>query len=118
MPETKYDRETNRFNCLGIDANRPVDSVKQDKFPFLQNMRTEEGMPSKPRVALTKINSAVAEQSPVHSIRSIYDPSISSWKRIIGTGTHLAVGQTTFTDTDSGYSGNPLALVPYRPDQS
>src|SRR5215510_12666210 len=115
MPETKYDRETNRFNCLGIDANRPVDSVKQDKFPFLQNMRSYQDGRLEPREGLTNINTVVAGQSPEQTIRRLNDPSISSWKRIIGTGTHLAVGQTRFTDTDSGYSGNPLALVPYRP---
>src|SRR5215471_6654791 len=119
MPETKYDRDTNRFNSLGLDLNRPVDSVKQDKYPFLQNVRSYQAGRLEPREGLTSFGVVVAGQSPVHSERRLNDPANSDYTRVIGTGTHLAIGKTSpFTDLDSGYSGDPLALVPYRPDQS
>ena len=44
MPEVfpaslKFAHDTQRFECLGLDLNRPVDSVKPGKYPVLTNVR-------------------------------------------------------------------------------
>lgn len=118
MAQTKYPRDLQRLNCLGLDVNRPLDSIKEGKFPYLQNVRAYQAGRIESRLGLTDINAVVTGQTPVHSCRRLNDPRNASWTRVLGAGTHLAYGQTTFTDVDSGYSGDPLALVPYRPDQS
>jgi hypothetical protein len=118
MPETKYERDTHRLDCTGVDLNRPVDSVKQNKFPLLKNVRSYTAGQIEPRFGLTDIAQVVAGQTPVHSCRRLNDPANSTFTRVVGAGTHLAYGQGSFTDLDSGYSGDPLALVPWKPDAS
>jgi len=116
MPEVKYNRDTQRFDVVGIDLNRPVDSVKPGKFPYLRNMRSYQAGRLEPRMGMEDLGIVVSGQAPVHSVRRLNDPYTNSWKRIIGTGTHLATGQTfPYTDLDSGYSGDPLALQPWKP---
>src|SRR5690348_154610 len=110
MPEVKFDRDYSKLDCLGLDLNRPVDSVKPGKFPYMKNCRSFQAGRIEPRDGLTKIAQVVAGQSPVHSIRRLNDPLNNTYTRVIGAGTHLAYGQSTFTDLDSGYSGDPLAL--------
>src|SRR5215471_3066975 len=116
MPEIKYNRDTQRFDVVGIDLNRPQDSVKPGKFPYLRNMRSYQAGRIEPRMGVTDLGLVVAGQSPVHSVRRLNDPYTNTWKRVIGTGTHLAIGTTfPFTDLDSNYSGDPLALQPWKP---
>src|SRR5216117_4307455 len=114
MPERKYSRDPQRFDCFGLDLNRPVDSVKSSKWPFLKNVRSFQAGRIEPRDGLTNINTVVTSQTPVHSCRRLNDltgGSTPAYARIVGTGTHLAYGTTSFTDTigsDPVYSGNPL----------
>jgi hypothetical protein len=118
MPDKVFEREPHRFNVNGLECNRPVDSCKEQKWPILVNVRAYKHGRLGTRPGLTEIGTPVAGQSPLHSVRRLNDPQNSTWTRIIGTGTHLAYGQAAFTDADSGYSGDPLALVPWRPEQS
>lgn len=119
MNEVKFSRDTNRFDCSGLDLNRPVDSVKKNKFPLLYNMRSYQDGRLEPRLGLTDLGAPVTGQTPVHSCRRLNDPTSGSFIRVIGTGLHLAYGPTApFIDVDSGYSGDPLAMVPYRPEAS
>lgn len=124
MAEVKFSRDTNRFDFIGLDLNRPVDSVKPGKLPYGKNIRSFLAGRIEPRDGLTDLGQIVAGQSPTHSCRRLNDPNTSldpnpggiDWTRIIGAGTHLAYGQAApYTDADSGYSGNPLALVPWTP---
>lgn len=109
---------TERFETDGIDLNRPPDSVKPKRFPLLQNMRVTTQGQLEPRFGLQDLGLVVSGQTPLHSIRRLNGLS-SSFTYILGAGTHLADGQSfPFTDRDSGYSGDPLSLVPWRPDQA
>jgi hypothetical protein len=98
-----------------MDLNRPVDSIKQLQYPLLKNVRTYQIGRLEPRPGLTLIGSVTG---PVHSIRRLNNPRTADWTRIIGSGTVLSFGQASFTQISTGFSGNPLALVPYRPTQS
>lgn len=114
-----FERDTNRFDCLGIDLNRPVDSVKPQKFPILRNARAYQYGEIQPRGGITAIDAEViAGQTDVHSVRRLNDETNSTWTRIVGVGARLAAGQTSFTEIDDSWSGDPLVMVPYRPDQS
>lgn len=119
MNEVKFSRENNRFECSGMDLNRPVDSIKDNKFPLLQNMRSYQDGRLEPRLGMTDIGGPIVGQTPVHSCRRLNDPASGTFRRVIGTGTRLAYGQSSpYTAIDSGYSGDPLAMVPYRPEAS
>ena len=55
----------------------------------------------------------------IHSIKRMDDVEAGDYTRIWGVGTSLGFGKdTVITEVDSGYSGTPLSLVPYRPPLS
>jgi hypothetical protein len=115
MADFKYQRDTNRFFALGMDLNRPGDGLKELKYRVLKNVRSYQTGRIEPRQGLTLIGIVNGE---VHSIRRLNNPRTNSWTRIIGSGTILSAGRDSFAAIDTGYSGDPLALVPYRPSQS
>ena len=120
MPETKYQVDTQRFVCTGLDLNAPIDMVREGKYPFLQNVRvTSFGeIINRPGVLALTAAGVVASQTPVHSMRRLTDPRSSTGAYVVGVGTVIATGAFAFTQRDTGYSGDPLALVPYRPENS
>src|SRR3990167_9469389 len=113
MPDVKYQEETNRLTIKGVDFNHPVDDIPPDRLAIAQNVRVVESGSITNRPGLTDIALVVASQTPTHSCRRLNDTNGSTWARIVGAGTILAYGQTSFTQGDTGYSGNPLALVPW-----
>jgi hypothetical protein len=115
MPDFKFQRDTQRFFSLGMDLNRPIDEVKQLKYTLLKNVRSYQTGRMEPRQGLTLIGTVTG---PVHSIRRLNVPRTSDYTRVIGSGTVLSTGKTSFTQRDTGWSGAPLAMVPYRPSQS
>lgn len=119
MPDTKYQTQTRRTDIKGVDLAHPVDEVQDGKCPILSNVRNYGGSITN-RPGLTDIDAVVTSKTPVHSARRLNDPRNSTWTRIVGADDRLAYGQTTFTDADGTYSGDPLALVPwynsYSPD--
>lgn len=130
MPNPKFTRVTERFYCRGVDLNNPQDSVRQGYLPIIENVRQFLEGVLQPRQGLgggsaSLAGTALAGKSPVHSIRRLNDPASSSFVRIVGTGDSVAYGTTVFPYTRAQYnaanivfSGNPLALLPYRPDES
>ena len=113
MPDVKYQEETNRLDIKGIDFNHPLDAIPPDRVSNAQNVRVVESGSITNRPGLTDIAAVVASQTPTHSCRRLNDTNGATWARIVGAGTILAYGQTSFTQGDTGYSGNPLALVPW-----
>jgi hypothetical protein len=113
--DVKYQKETNRFDFVGLDLNRPLDSVKPGKLPYARNIRSYLAGRIEPRDGITDIGQPVAGQTPVHSARRLNDPAHNNYTRVVGAGSHVAFGKNPYTDLDSGYSGDPLALVPWKP---
>ncbi len=114
----QFEQSQFRFPSSGLDLNHTVDSVTPGKLPFAKNVRRHQDGSLAPRIGVTSIGTPVTSQTPVHSIRQLSDAIWASATYIIGTGTYLAYGTSTFTDKDSGYSGDPLTMVPLRPIQS
>jgi len=98
-----------------MDLNRPIDELKQLKYALLKNVRAYQTGRLEARKGLSLIGTV---NGAVHSIRRLNVPRTGAWTRVIGSGENLSIGQGPFTQVDTGYSGNPLALVPYRPSQS
>lgn len=55
---------------------------------------------------------------PLHTIARVNDYVFDQFARFLGAGGDLYSGETVFTMIDSGYDGNPISVVPYKPDQS
>ena len=110
MADNVFYRDPQRFFILGMDLNRPVDAVKELHTASLSNLRSYQAGRLETRKGLTSLTLTGS-----HSIRRLNDPANANYARISGHTTHLYVEGV---DKDSGYSGDPLAMVPYRPDQS
>src|SRR5208282_3388593 len=118
-------RATVRANLSGVSLNAPVDDPRiaaAFKFPYLQNVRSYQSGRIETRPGFSKISTAAAT-APVHSIRRLNNTQSQTWTRIIGAGTKLWYGATPAltnpaSGPSTGYSGNPLALVPFQPLQA
>lgn len=128
MP-TKFERATERFRVYGIDLNNPVDSVKPGYYPILENVRSYTDGVIEPRQGLSLIATVSStNKTPVHSVRRLNDPNSGNWIRVVGiqdtisfmnsTSTSNTFTRAQYNSADITVSGNPLALVPWRPDQS
>jgi hypothetical protein len=110
MADFQYNRDPQRLFNLGMDLNRPVDALKPFKVAIAQNVRAYQAGRLEPRKGLTSL-----ALTGSHSIRRLNDPANATYARISGHTTKLYVDGV---QKDAGYSGDPLALVPYRPEQS
>lgn len=119
MPQ--FERKSQYFAVNGVGLNYPIDYMPQDKFPILENLRSYQIGRLEARGGMTEVNSTAVDQLNVHSVKRLNDPLPSAsqpYTRLLGAGTKLYNGTGSFATADTGYSGNPLALIPWRPDQS
>jgi hypothetical protein len=116
-------RQNVRCDSTGLDIVSPIDRMPPGAYPYLQNVRiTQEGR-FDARPGYTKHNSTPASSQLLHSIRRLNnvagDTSVTSpYIYVVGDGTHLETGDTLFTTIDTGYSGKPLSLIPFKPEGS
>jgi hypothetical protein len=118
-----YARDLKVLVCKGVDLNHPIDSIPDGHYPILENLRSYTDGVIQPRQGLTSIANVVTNQTPIHSIRRLNNKLNTTFTRVVGSGTKLSTGQGSFTNVqynaaDVAFSGNPLAMVPWRPDQS
>ena len=110
------------MNCLGIDLVNPLDRMAPGFFGYLFNARVIEEGRIEGRPGYSSLISLTGSDTP-NSIRRLNDPDMSTspegYTYIGGGGTNLYAGQETdYAVIDTGYSGNPLSLLTFRPDQS
>ena len=106
---------------LGIDTHRPFDLQKPGRAPYMLNVSPDIKQGSlAARGGLTPVTSSVG--APVHSlvrVNSELPGSPNPFLRYVGAGLNLYSGAGPGLGfQDSGFSGNPLSLVPFRPPQS
>jgi hypothetical protein len=110
--------------CLGCDLHRPVDRTVTGKWPIIENVVALVDGTAQPRPGLgaAAIDTAPANKTPWHSIRTLNDPPSGTWCRVCGVGDRLCVELSsapgTITNVLGGWSGNPLSLVSARPIES
>src|ERR1700733_965782 len=92
-------------------------NVTPSVYPILRNARMYAPQRLQSRPGLVKIAGAFGAAQSVHSIRRLNDPIDGTFTRILGAGTSLYQSGSTAA-IDTGYSGNPLSLVPFRPPNS
>jgi hypothetical protein len=116
-------RQNVRFECNGIDLVHPIDRQPGGCYPYLSNVRvTQEGrLESRP--GYSAVGGVASGTKKLHSIRRLNDTSLAyaavGYTYVAGNDTTLLAGiESALTQIDTGYSGNPLSLLTFRPDQS
>lgn len=103
-----------RMDCTGLDLVHPIDRMPPGSFPYLFNVRVLsegriEGRPGYVRF--------IQLADTPNSIRRLNHPGGHIY--VGGGGTKLYAGpESNYVPVDSGYSGDPLSLIPFRPEQS
>lgn len=110
-----------RMDCTGVDLVHPLDRMPPGAFGYLFNVRvvTEGRIDGRP--GYTRYIDALPDIP--NSIRRLNDPqhlSVAAGYALVGgVGVALYAGsQATYREVDSGYSGDPLSLIPFRPENS
>ena len=115
-----YNRERNgkRFILAGgLDTVHPLDVIPEGSYPYLQNVRAN----IKGRIVgrPTMGDALFTLAAPPHTIVRLNDTSpngpAAGYVRVIGAAGAMYVNATAVA---SGFSGNPLAILPFGPDQS
>lgn len=121
MPEVA--RQTEKMDCLGIDLVHPVDAMPHGAFPYLNNVRVLQEGRIESRPGYTTFNPSAISGGAPHSLRRLNDVAKSfataGYIYVVGAGTTLWGGvESALTQIDTGYSGNPLSLIDFRPPNS
>lgn len=106
-----------RIDFRGIDIVHSPDNLPSGKYPYAQNVRRalKGRTPGRPlqNLLLNSIGPAI------HSIRRLNDSTpagpIAGYILVEGASNELFANAT---QVDSGLSGNPISLVPFRPNAS
>jgi hypothetical protein len=120
----QFDRQKDgtRLDFLGLDLLHPVDLMPPGKFPMAINVRRLIKGAIRGRNLLTGALYTLA--AAVHSLRRINDSTpagpASGYSIINGAGTVLSIWNSTIglVNVATGLSGNPVSIVPFRPNTS
>ena len=115
---SQYERDRGKqLDFRGMNTVLPPDRMPANKFPYACNVRRYK--PS--GIVGRALQGAAVETLPaaVHSLRRLNDTTpdgpVGGYALVAGAADKLYVGTT---QVDSGYSGNPLSLVAFRPNAS
>jgi hypothetical protein len=120
MPDFK--RIPGKFSYSGMDIHHPPDKLPPGRCSFLSNLQQDtqnETLELRPALdLLATTNSGKAIHSLIRMNDSVPEAT-HAFSRFAGSGPNLYAGSgAALAQIDSGFSGNPLAMVPYRPPQS
>lgn len=121
-----FQRDPQKFVCLGINLAVPVDLLPPGKYRALENVRPYGEGQIIGRPGLAPNGQTNTLPAAIHTIRRINDPipapaqfpsAYSKAVRLYGDGTRLDGGTigTPSILVDSGFSGNPLSIVILKP---
>jgi hypothetical protein len=104
----------------GLDLTHPIDRMPPGCFPYLLNARVLQEGRIDGRPGYSQL---IAMADNPNSIRRLNDPSgayaPAGHIYVGGGGANLYAGiESAYGVVDNGYSGHPLSLIPFRPDQS
>lgn len=118
---TPYQREKDgmRMQFRGINTVLPPDKMPPGKYPFAANIRAYLRDQIIARSAEDVPVEDLGTGLPVHSLRRLNDSTpagpVSGFILVGGSGVELFANQVV---VDSGLSGNPISLIPFRPNAS
>ncbi|MDE2102959.1 MAG: hypothetical protein KGL39_37290, partial [Patescibacteria group bacterium] len=109
------------FKLRGMNLTLPPDQLPPDQAAALVNVRPQGSGQVVSSPGTTNVNAVALADTNIHSLSRLNDFSpgaANSWLRLIGAGTNLYSGQTSFAAIQSGFSGNPLSFSFARPSQA
>lgn len=116
----EYQHDSQKSICTGLVLNLAEDLRPQGKFRFLQNVRivVEGEFRSRPRiVSLLSLNPPLAKVP--HSIKTIVNKITGQINHIVGVDTEVYTGNgNPLNQKVSGFSGNPLSIISFRPEEA
>ena len=118
-----FERIPGKFAYSGMDVHHPPDLLPSGKTSLLFNLQpdTENGTLSlRPGIDVVSKVGSGGSGGIAHSAVLLNDQNSSvPYARFVGSGTKLyAENSNVMNLVDSGFTGNPLSLVTYRPNQS
>ena len=114
--ETPFQTEIFPFGLGGLNLKDQLDQIPVGQFARLTNLIHSQDRGLTARPGLTSLATGGIEH---HSVRRLHDPQAGTDTRIWGTDQDLRRGLSgALTIIDSGYSGDPLYLLPHRPPLS
>lgn len=121
MPEVA--RQTLKMDCAGLDLISPLDKMPPGRFPYLNNTRVLQEGRIESRPGYTTFNTVALSTKLLHSIRRLNDAAkffaAAGYIYIVGNGTTLWAGtENALAQVDTGYSGNPLSIINFRPENA
>ena len=116
-------KQTLRMDCAGVDLRAPLDAMPPGHFPYLDNVRVVEEGRLEARPGYTTFNTVALSTKALHSIRRLNDAAMffaaAGYIYVVGNGTTLWAGtENALAQIDTGYSGNPLSIINFRPENS
>lgn len=119
MSAKPYQRDPDgmRLQFRGMNIMLPPDQMPPHKYPYAQNVRAY----LRDRITARAVEAAPVETLPfaVHSLRRLNDSTpagpAQGFILVAGASTNLYANTL---QVDSGLSGNPISLVPFRPNAS
>src|SRR3989337_2706641 len=106
---TDYRNIRFRLDNLGLDLLHTADNIDPGKYTRLQNVFSQRDGEMSTRLGTSPFLS-VSPGSPIHSMRRIGDSTL-----VLGSSDDLYVNAALVS---SGWSGDPLSLVRFRPSNS
>lgn len=99
----------------GISLRYPLDLLPDGYHPQSSNVIAKQIGGLEPRNGTLAVNAFT--YPAIHTLRRLNDPTNDSFARLIGAGASL-YDSTSVVAIDTGYSGSPLSMIPFRPNQS
>src|SRR5690242_19738412 len=108
-----------KMNCRGVNLSTPIDQLQAGDYPYLSNARVVQQGSIEARPGQQVVSGPHA--GAVHSIRRLNNliaGEANPYQIFAGVDTALFAGADTLSLIDTGYSGNPLSMVRFRPENS
>jgi hypothetical protein len=114
--EAPFSTEIFPFGAGGLNLKDALDAIPVGQLSRSTNMIHSQDRAVTGRPGLTSLATVGTEH---HSVRRLSDPQAGTYTRIWGVDQKLYRGQSgALTEIDTGYSGDPLYLLPHRPPLS
>jgi hypothetical protein len=115
-----YQKDKIKLVCKGMMSSFPSDILPDGFFHYLENIRIhDEGyIRSRPNATIVGNLNPVTSDS-IHDIRKLIDKSSALYTYVVCAGTKLYSGLLANPNLiESGFSGNKLSIVEFRPEES
>ena len=115
--EAPYTTPTLRPGIGGLNLRKTIDTLDPGELSRMSNLTWNREGQLTSRLGQSEV--ATSGGTRIHSAKRLVEPLGSTATRVWGIDSSVFLGLTgALSSVDSGYSGDPLSIVPYRPELS